>query len=1458
MDIDSDSLLSLSDVIRDNVTEVVEPEPSQTIDDVLINLNNERYELNAFPHDSDHRLKRGSIHSIELHNFKSYYGTVFINKLSSFNAIIGPNGSGKSNLMDAISFVLCIRASTLRGSNLRDLINKNPDKSDPIESRYAYVALTLRGDTGFSVFKRAINSKGNISYIYNNNVITFKGYTEALNEYKINTLGSTGLIFQGSVNDIISRSPSELTRLFENISGSSLYEKPYNYIKEKLELIRSDYKNVLSKKKQLNNELKQFRTIKSTNRKYQQQLEEYNQTQLDSYTCQFKILANKFHHSSSRYKTLTNDYKDLVQKFEKSTKRKNELEEKIANLYYNQGKVNRAIQQKTQLLNEKRNSMTEFFGVKASLESKIENMNSMKVNAENDATSSRKQYEEYKKSRSDLADEINRIKKEMELAKGDSVMLTDSQMEEFNRYLKEFKNLTCSINVNINVVKTSMNQFKSENKQVVGRLKGLESQMERVDENIIKHNQLIDSFESKLVDYKDELETLQITIHKMENEKSELMEERQELSEKRDSYDERIKALGVLKYEHNYMFKKSLVNSEMSKAIEKVYGEVMSLFEVSNSSYLKPVMSALGSRVYTIVAGDYKAITQCIQFLKDKKAGRREFLALDTLNYDKSATRRTISHHLRRVPKLEYVFVIDSIDFEKKFEPLFEYLVGDTLIVPTLDDAERVVKINMKISSSENSVRRSGTLFGSESSTATTTTTATATTTSGAATGGYKELKNKNESQLNFNVVTHNGQLITRDKTIVIGSTIAASNSEVESEIAKFNKYVNLLNEVEKQLTASLNREKTLNDEIQNKRTKLEKYKRMMQLTTMKVELLKKQKESIKLQQSELSEEMAKLTKQSKTLERSITNMSGDLTKENNKLERLKMEHFGPLNKKFGIDDVYSLLKTRDERVDSLNSILNEKKSTFSRYENDLKDLETKMEMTKNKIGDLERQLLRYGKELEELKGSNVNVCDEMERLQKEIEDYKVISNEYVDKIEQCNSEMNNLRPDYDTYGPDGRVNVMEEISSLRNEMKKIYMEAIGLSETCKVKNIPLEIRVKSNLMDTDSTADDNVEIPVDYNSPGIRGHVDSTSNNSGHVGSNSSHVGSNSSNSSNSNNNNSNSNNSNNNNINNNNNSNSNNSNNNNSNSNTSNNNSNSSNNSNNSNNNNNRVGSFLFNLNEIDDVDYAQLNFPTLVKQDGKEGRRNGSLGVDDPVPDEKYEMTLSNLENQNESYQRRLKELKKSLSTWRSYNNVDDRLEITGEELKIVDRELDTLRSQLVKLESDFENIKRERSGLFLHCFQAVKESVGPIYSKLSSVEGAEGQAFLSLDDVATLDPEPFNCSIRYNTMPPMKKYLDLNLQSGGEKALSSIALLLALHNYRESPFVVLDEIDANIDAVKLRNLTDYLKESTFQVIIISLKEKLFSNAQRLIGVYRNHPSFTSNCLVLNLEEYEQEAE
>ena len=66
---------------------------------------------------------------LELENFKSYRGRQVIGPFSSFSAVIGPNGSGKSNLLDAISYVLCVN-NNIRAANAKDLVFRQGSMPD--------------------------------------------------------------------------------------------------------------------------------------------------------------------------------------------------------------------------------------------------------------------------------------------------------------------------------------------------------------------------------------------------------------------------------------------------------------------------------------------------------------------------------------------------------------------------------------------------------------------------------------------------------------------------------------------------------------------------------------------------------------------------------------------------------------------------------------------------------------------------------------------------------------------------------------------------------------------------------------------------------------------------------------------------------------------------------------------------------------------------------------------------------------------------------------------------------------------------------------------------------------------------------------------------------------------------------------------------------------------------------
>jgi structural maintenance of chromosome 4 len=114
---------------------------------------------------------------------------------------------------------------------------------------------------------------------------------------------------------------------------------------------------------------------------------------------------------------------------------------------------------------------------------------------------------------------------------------------------------------------------------------------------------------------------------------------------------------------------------------------------------------------------------------------------------------------------------------------------------------------------------------------------------------------------------------------------------------------------------------------------------------------------------------------------------------------------------------------------------------------------------------------------------------------------------------------------------------------------------------------------------------------------------------------------------------------------------------------------------------------------------------------------------------------------------------------------------------------------------------------------------------------------GNAELELVD--SLDP--FSEGILFSVMPPKKSWKNISNLSGGEKTLSSLALVFALHHYKPTPLYVMDEIDAALDFRNVSIVASYIKERTknAQFIVISLRNNMFELASRLVGVYKvNH--------------------
>ena len=94
------------------------------------------------------------------------------------------------------------------------------------------------------------------------------------------------------------------------------------------------------------------------------------------------------------------------------------------------------------------------------------------------------------------------------------------------------------------------------------------------------------------------------------------------------------------------------------------------------------------------------------------------------------------------------------------------------------------------------------------------------------------------------------------------------------------------------------------------------------------------------------------------------------------------------------------------------------------------------------------------------------------------------------------------------------------------------------------------------------------------------------------------------------------------------------------------------------------------------------------------------------------------------------------------------------------------------------------------------------------------------------------------------PPGKKLQNVLLLSGGEKALTALALLIALFRYKPSPFCVLDEVDAPLDEANVDRFAQMVREmsATTQFIVITHSKRTMETASHLYGVTMEEPGIS----------------
>ena len=220
---------------------------------------------------------------------------------------------------------------------------------------------------------------------------------------------------------------------------------------------------------------------------------------------------------------------------------------------------------------------------------------------------------------------------------------------------------------------------------------------------------------------------------------------------------------------------------------------------------------------------------------------------------------------------------------------------------------------------------------------------------------------------------------------------------------------------------------------------------------------------------------------------------------------------------------------------------------------------------------------------------------------------------------------------------------------------------------------------------------------------------------------------------------------------------------------------------------------------------------------------------------------------LENLNLAEQE-VKDLEKAIRTLGPVNlEAIDQYEEVHNRLDFLNSQRDDILSAKNLLLETITEMNDEVKERFKSTFEAIRESFKVTFKQMFG--GGQADLILTEGDLLT-------AGVEISVQPPGKKIQSLNLMSGGEKALSALALLFSIIRVKTIPFVILDEVEAALDEANVKRFGDYLNrfDKDSQFIVVTHRKGTMVAADSIYGVTMQE-SGVSKIVSVKLKDLEE---
>ncbi|MDD5182457.1 MAG: chromosome segregation protein SMC [Candidatus Nanoarchaeia archaeon] len=598
-----------------------------------------------------------TIKKVEVFGFKSFYNRKELIFPPHMNVVMGPNGSGKSNVADAICFALGKTSKKeLRAERMGHLVFHGSKKLPP--SKFAKVTIYIDNSNHKIPIEedeirisRKVDPNGNSVYKVNGNRQPLEYVRNMLYQAEIDPDGYN-IVMQGEIEKFIGLSPEERRKIIEELAGISIYEEKKHKSMLELEKVEAHLNEA---RIVLNEKIRHMENLK----KEKEQAE--------------KKAAIQGEYDFKKASRIFKEMQEIDAVRQTHQKQLDKKEAEISELLEKRNKILVSIDNEVKALEDLNNEINRKGGTEqVELTKEIEGLRTrtheLRISIESNQNEIKRIEERVRQLENDLR--INSQKKaDINKTAGDVNSNFETRHAELKSLEEKFQKLT---------------NVDRERIELMTKLHAVETEILKIKEDIGKFQRL------KLeLDKKDDIES---QLKKMQKELQDKLDEdsalSKELGGKQNLKDAILREMHLLEGKREAMLRmldqgaKAIIDAKDKGKLKGIYGIVSELGK-ADEKYALPLRVAAGSRANAIVVENVDVARECIEYLRKNELGLATFLPLDKIKGSEIGGEKIVLSGFIN-------YAIKLIKFSPKYKNVFDYVLGDTIVVDDIDSAKSI------------------------------------------------------------------------------------------------------------------------------------------------------------------------------------------------------------------------------------------------------------------------------------------------------------------------------------------------------------------------------------------------------------------------------------------------------------------------------------------------------------------------------------------------------------------------------------------------------------------------------------------------------------------------------------------------------------------------------------------------------------------------------------------------